>query len=225
MNKNKHFVSGQKCPIANFFHKVGDMLNLEENEYLIVNPNTGDLIGIYNKDTQIIRNKKQVDYYKKNKVQIEKDKIYDFGQSGSFNMFSNFAIAGLANENLTSSDYRILLLMMSGIGYKTGYISMGNNHSMTNDWIAKKLDVDKKTVNRTIKKLVDRGIIALNVTEKKKSYFLNPYIQYKGQWISKDLYNMFKDTKWAMMAKEEREKESNNRESMKISKKKRGIGS
>lgn len=200
-------------------------MELDENEYLIINPITGGFIGIYDSDTQVIRNKKQVEYYEKNKLKIENDKIYDFGQSGSFNMFSTFAIEGLTNENLTGSDYRILLLMMSGVGYKTGYISMGNNHSMTNEWIAKKLDVDKKTVNRTIKKLIDKGIIALNLTEKKKSYFLNPYIQYKGQWISKDLYNMFKDTKWAKLAKEAKEQEIKNREAMAISKAKRNFRS
>lgn len=207
MNINKRSILGQECPIANFFHKVGDILELGENEYLIINPNTGGFLGIYDEDTQIIRNKKQVEYYEENKAQIEKDKVYDFGQSGSFNMFSTFAIEELANENLTCSDYRILLLMMSGVGYKTGYVSMGNNHSMTNEWIAKKIDVDKKTVDRAIKKLIDKGIIAINITEKKKSYFLNPYIQYKGQWISKDLYNMFKDTKWAKLAKEAKEHE------------------
>jgi predicted transcriptional regulator len=206
-----------------FFNKAGDILKLGENEFLLFNPDTGEIGGIFNADTQEIRNKKQTEYYQKNKAQIEKDKMYDFGQSGRFNMFSTFSISQLANENLTGSDYRILLLMMSGVGYKTGYISMGNNHPMTPEWIAKKLDVDKRTVDRCLKKLIDKGIIAINVTEKKKSYFMNPYIQYKGRWISKDLYNMFKDTKWAKRAAEEREKEAKRREAMRISKEKRGI--
>lgn len=198
-------------------------MELKENEFLLFNPDTGEVGGIFNADTQEIRNKKQTEYYQKNKAQIEKDKMYDFGQSGRFNMFSTFSISQLANENLTGSDYRILLLMMSGVGYKTGYISMGNNHPMTPEWIAKKLDVDKRTVDRCLKKLIDKGIIAINVTEKKKSYFMNPYIQYKGRWISKDLYNMFKDTKWAKQAADEREKEAARRDAMKISKEKRGL--
>jgi predicted transcriptional regulator len=206
-----------------FFNKAGDILKLGENEFLLFNPDTGEIGGIFNADTQEIRNKKQTEYYQKNKAQIEKDKMYDFGQSGRFNMFSTFSISQLANENLTGSDYRILLLMMSGVGYKTGYISMGNNHPMTPEWIAKKLDVDKRTVDRCLKKLIDKGIIAINVTEKKKSYFMNPYIQYKGRWISKDLYNMFKDTKWAKQAADEREKEAARRDAMKISKEKRGL--
>lgn len=198
-------------------------MKLVEEEYLIFNPDTGECIGIFNKCTQTIRDKKQIEYYENNKQDIDNDKVYDFGQSGSFNMFSTFAIEELTKEKLTSSDYKVLLLMMSGVGYKTGYISIGNNHSMTNEWIVKKLSVDKKTVDRTIKKLIDAGIIAISITEKRKCYFLNPYIQYKGQWISKDLYNMFKDTKWSKMAKEEREKELKRRESMKISKTKRGF--
>ena len=205
------------------FNKVGDILKLGENEFLIFNPDTGEIRGIFDSETQVIRAKAQVEYYDKHKFEINNDKVYDFGQSGKFNMFSTFSIEQLANEGLTSADYRVLLLMMSGVGYKTGYISMGNNHSMTPEWMAKKLDIHKKTVDKILKKLIDKGIIAIVVTEKKKSYFMNPYIQYKGRWISKDLYNMFKDTKWALQAKEEREKEAKNREAMEISKAKRGV--
>ena len=212
-----------KDSIVNFFHKVGDILSLGENEFLIFNPDTGEIKGIFDSETQVIRAKAQVEYYNKHKFEINNDKIYDFGQSGRFNMFSTFSIEQLANEGLTGADYRVLLLMMSGVGYKTGYISMGNNHSMTPEWIAKRLDIHKKTVDKILKKLIDKGIIALNVTEKKKSYFMNPYIQYKGRWISKDLYNMFKDTKWAKQAKEEREREAKRREAMEISKMKRHI--
>lgn len=205
------------------FNKVGDILKLGENEFLLFNPDTGEIKGIFDSETQTIRSKAQVEYYDKHKFEINNDKVYDFGQSGQFNMFSTFSISQLAKEDLTGTDYRVLFLLMSGVGYKTGYISMGNNHSMTPEWIAKKLDIHKKTVDKILKKLIDRGIIAIVITEKKKTYFMNPYIQYKGRWISKDLYNMFKDTKWARQAAEEREKESARREAMEISKIKRHI--
>lgn len=187
-------------------------MELKETEFLIFNPDTGEIFGVFDSETQMIKHRKQIEYYEKHKKEIENGKMRDFGQSGRFNMFSLFSIEQLSRESLTSSDYRVLLLMMSGVGYKTGYISMGNNHAMTNEWIAKKLDVDKKTVDRAIKKLIDKGIIAINITEQKKAYYMNPYIQYKGSWISKDLYNMFKDTKWAKQAAEEREKEAERKE-------------
>ena len=209
--------------IVSFFHKVGDNVQLGENEFLLFNPDTGEIKGIFDSETQTIRSKAQIEYYDKHKFEINSDKVYDFGQSGKFNMFSTFSIEQLANEGLTGTDYRVLLLLMSGVGYKTGYISMGNNHSMKPEWIAEKLDVHKKTVDIILKKLIDKGIIAIVITEKKKSYFMNPYIQYKGRWISKDLYNMFKDTKWALKAKDEREKETKNRETMEINKLKRHI--
>jgi len=186
-------------------------LQLGENEFLLFNPDTGEIKGVFDSETQTIRSKTQVEYYINHKHEINSDKVYDFGQSGKFSMLSAFSIDQLANEGLTGTDYRVLMTMMAGVGYKSGYISMGNNHSMTSEWIAKKLDVDKKTVDRVIKKLIDKGIIAVNITEKKKSYFMNPYIQYKGRWISKDLYNMFKDTRWAKKAAEEREKEAKKR--------------
>lgn len=198
-------------------------MKLEENEFLIFNPDTGEIKGIFDCEKQVIRAKTQVEYYNKHKSEINEDKIYDFGQSGRFNMFSTFSMEELANEGLTGTDYRVLLLLMAMTGYKTGYISMGNNHPITIQWISEKLDIHKKTVDVIMKKLIDRGIISIVVTEKKKSYFMNPYIQYKGRWISKDLYNMFKNTKWAKIAKEVREKEEKNREIMKINKAKKYI--
>lgn len=222
-NIKRRLIFGHACPLVHFFNKVGDVLELRENEFLIFNPDTGEILGTFDSETQVVRYKKQVEYYEKHKKEIEDEQVHDFGQSGQFNMFSVFSIEQLSDENLTCSDYRILLLMMSGVGYKTGYISMKNNHAMTDEWIAEKLDINVKTVKRAIRKFIERGIIAINLTEKSKSYFMNPYIQYKGKWISKDLYNMFKDTKWAKQAADEREKEAARRDAMKISKEKRGL--
>lgn len=191
--------------------------------FTIIDTETGEICGSFNPEYQEIKNKKQIEYYDKHKKEIEKDKMYDFGQSTKFTMLNQHAALELANENITGSEYQIMFLMMSKTNYKSGLITKGNNHSVDADWLVEQLNIKKATVEKCIKKFVDKGIIYKGQTAFKVQYFFNPYIQYRGAWINATLYEMFKNTKWAKIAKEAREREERNRESMLLSKQKRGL--
>lgn len=163
-----------------------------------VNTETGEITDvIYEGDVvRVVRNK-QTKYYQNNKKEIEKDRIYRFGQDKNFSMLSEFSARQLANENLTSSEYRVLLLMISNTNYKSGLVTLDNNWPMTKDHVSKALDLSSKTVERCLCVLVNKGIINRSTTNHVTKYFFNPYIQYKGAWINRTLYEMFKNTKWA----------------------------
>ena len=164
----------------------------------IVDSKTGKVNqSIYEGDKLRIVRKSQAEYYQKHKEEIEKDRVYNFGQDKNFSMLSEYAAKQLADEKLTSSEYRVLLLMISHTHYKSGLVAYGNNQPMTKEWVSEKLNIGKKTVDNAIKTLIDRGIIAENNTNHRTKYFFNPYIQYKGRWINRTLYEMFKNTRWA----------------------------
>lgn len=164
----------------------------------IVNAETGEIKDeIYEGDRYKITRKKQLEYCLKNGEEIEKGKIYNFGQDKRFSMLSEYAAKQLADEKLTSSEYRILLAMISNTHYKSGLIAFRNNQPITKDWLANNLDLSPKTVDNAVQTLIDRGIIAQNVTNHRTKYFFNPYIQYRGRWINKTLYEMFRNTRWA----------------------------
>lgn len=193
-----------------------------ENVSQIIDMETGEIQGKLYPGDYIVR-KKQHEYYEKNKKEIESEKIYDFGQSNNFTMLNQYAAKQLSKEKLTAADYKIIFLLISNTNYKSGLITKGNNHNVDEPWIADSLNLNLKTVERAIKKFNKEGIIYKGMIIDKIQYFFNPYIQYKGAWINKTLYEMFKDTKWAKQAKEEREREAKRREAMEISKMKRHI--
>lgn len=162
----------------------------------ILNLETGEIEDELYPGDRIVR-KKQIDYLRKNEEQKHKDRMYSFGQDSKFSMLSNYAAKQLADEKLTSAEYRVMLLMISNTNYKSGLVTLGNNHDITADWITKTLKINKKTTDSCIKTLIDKGIIAQNTTNSRTKYFFNPYIQYKGRWINRTLYEMFRNTKWA----------------------------
>lgn len=172
------------------------MKDTEQPINYIVDVKTGEVKTEMFEGDRIIR-KKQIEFSKKHREELEEDKIYNFGQDKKFSMLSEFSAKQLADEKLTSSEYRILLIMISNTNYKSGLIAFGNNRPITKEWITKKLNIDKKTTDKSINTLIDRGIIARSTTNHKTKYFFNPYIQYKGRWINRTLYEMFKNTRWA----------------------------
>lgn len=168
----------------------------------IVNTETGEIVDeVYEGDRLKIVRKGQTEYYKKNAKEIEKDKVYNFGQDKNFSILSEYSARQLADEKLTSAEYRVLLLMISNTNYKSGLIAFGNNLPMTNEHITKRLNINNKTTESCLKTLVDKGIINKSTTNHVTKYFFNPFIQYKGRWINKTLYEMFKNTKWAKREK------------------------
>ena len=164
----------------------------------MIDAETGEKVNeLFPGDKYRIIRKSQIEYAKKNKDELEKQRIYKFGQDERFSMLSSFSAKQLANEKLTGAEYRVLLIMISNTNYKSGLVTLGNNHDITVDWLSKALKISKNTTDSCIKTLVDRGIIARNTTNHRTQYFFNPYIQYKGAWINKTLYDMFKHTYWA----------------------------
>lgn len=186
--------------LEKFFRGV---ISVEEVVGYVIDGETGEIRDqFYQGDEVRIKRKEQVEYYQKSKKEIEKDKVYNFGQDRKFSMLSEYAAKQLADEKLTATEYRVLFLMISHTHYKSGLIAYGNNQFITKGWITKKLRISAKTTDYAVKTLTDRGIIAQNTTNHKTKYFFNPYIQYKGRWINKTLYEMFRNTRWAK-AKEE----------------------
>lgn len=174
------------------------MEDVQKPTAFIIDPVTGEVKDeMFEGDRIKIIRKKQIEFLEKNRQSLEKDKIYSFGQDTKFSMLSSYSAKQLADEKLTATEYRILLAMISNTNYKSGLIAFGNNKPLTTKWLTEKMIIDKKTTRKSVRTLIDLGIIAESTTNHKTQYFFNPYIQYRGRWINKTLYDMFKNTKWA----------------------------
>lgn len=183
-----------------FFHGIRSDFMGDEQPIIkyVVDIKTGEIVDeLYAGDRYRITRSQQIEYYKKNRKEIEGDKMFFFGQDESFSMLSEFSARQLADEKLTSAEYRVLLIMISNTHYKSGLVAFKNNRPITEEWLAEHLGLTDRTIKNSIKTLVDKGIINRSTTNHKTQYFFNPFIQYRGRWINRTLYEMFKNTKWA----------------------------
>lgn len=117
--------------------------------------------------------------------------------NGQFGKAYNSAIKKLAKLNLSQSEYRVVLLMVTLVRPSSGLIAYGNYRPVTLDWLAEELGISDKTVKRTICRLIELGIVCEAHTQKGILYFFNPYIYQKGRYINKTLFEMFKKSEWA----------------------------
>ena len=117
--------------------------------------------------------------------------------NGQFGKAYNSAIEKLAKLNLSQSEYRVVLLMVTLVRPSSGLVAYGNYKPVTLDWLAGELDISDKTMKRTIKRLISLGVICEAHALKDILYFFNPYIYQKGRYINKTLFEMFKKSEWA----------------------------
>lgn len=180
--------------------KSGDLVT----KYLI-DALTGRVLESFGENDKItVRKQAQMDYYENHKHEINRERLYDFGEYRKFFMFSESAAREMANEKLTGTEFAVMFFLMSMTNYKSGLIAHGNNRAITRSYVSDYFKLTKRHTNEVFDKLIDLGVVAENITEKTTKYFFNPFIQYRGQWINRTLYDMFVKTKWAMIAKEER---------------------
>ncbi len=108
-------------------------------------------------------------------------------QDGFYTMFSFGSEFISEVEGLTGNDYRILFRLLS-------HLEFGNWIYVTQTTIAEELKLKKSHVSRSMKKLVEKGIIEKQKDPKDKRkmiYRLNPKCGWRGdadQW-KKEMYN------------------------------------
>lgn len=109
------------------------------------------------------------------------------------------ALNKLARLNLTTIEYRMILLFIPLIKMNSGLIAYGNYKPVNMKWIEDELKISDKSLLRSFKRLLDLRIIADSYSGKERIYFFNPYIYQKGRYINKTLFEMFKKSEWAKL--------------------------
>lgn len=92
----------------------------------------------------------------------------------------------LINENLSSNEYRVLLLIIKEIKVRS-------EGKVNSNYISKILGIDRSNVYRILNKLIKKEIIGKDINN---NYIINPYICSTGTKINKELVILFKDSKW-----------------------------
>ena len=118
-------------------------------------------------------------------------KLYDSGVDSIFDNLSEKE-AG----TLTGNDCKLLLKLIKYISYENGMLTKtGKNDSryaLINEDISKLTNINKRSVEKSMKKLVELSIFSRNKYGKCYQYYANPYIFFRGRFINKMLKDMFK---------------------------------
>lgn len=152
----------------------------------------GILLNTINEDDKVkIVRKETLDF-----IKSEDDKIEINVDSNFIKLYTN-TLRDLINENLTSSDFKVILVCLEHLRYDSGAVTFDNNGEfLSQQDIIKISKLSKMSVYNSIERLVGKKILHKGITGKEYQLFMNPFIFMKGIRVNKTLYSMFKKSKW-----------------------------
>lgn len=156
---------------------------------LIMDVETGEIIGELNEGDRIIRGKSTL----KLQTTIGVNSDTEF-----IKLYKN-SIKMLANEcDLTKEEYRLCLNLLDYIRYESGVVAYENGKLLTRDDMQRLFNIKERTLDRAIDGLTENKIIAKVKCGKEINFLVNPYIFMRGTRINKTLYDIFKKSKWCI---------------------------
>ena len=174
------------------------MMIVDENGELIETIKEGDRVKITTKE-ELERLREE-----RNKIEINEGMNF-------IKLYTN-TLEDLITENLTSAEFKVLLVCLKNLRYETGAVAFENNGEFLNQQdIIKASKLSKMTVYNSIERLVDKKILHKGVTGKEYQLFMNPFIFMKGIKVNKTLCSMFAKSKWNKSAyKNKRDEKAKN---------------
>jgi hypothetical protein len=113
---------------------------------------------------------------------------------GSFTKVVDVEICNLALR-LTGAETALVFLLMPKIAYETGMLTKGGGVPVTMADIERMSNLSMRTVIKCMDGLVSKRVYARSKVGREYRYFANPYIFFKGKYVSRTLIAMFKDYK------------------------------
>lgn len=109
----------------------------------------------------------------------------------------------LGDENLSSGEYSVLMKMFRYISYDSCVLRYENGKDLGLNGIKRICNtMSERTIENSIKKLLERGILAVCKKGRANIYLVNPYIFFRGKVPDETTEQVFKETKWAKLYEE-----------------------
>lgn len=164
----------------------------KEAKFNIVDVQSGELINVMYQGDRIRR--EEQDNYTKNKTQLnpKEDFIKVFVKS----------ILKLSTM-LTNPEAWFLTYLLKYLNYTSGVLKKNDGYCVTMDDIMDECGLKPSYTYKILKSLCDKGVIAKCKTEGQIYFVMNPYIFMKGRYVSNTLIDIFKNTQWVNIFKEE----------------------
>lgn len=138
----------------------------------------GDSLRVYTKEQKdYMANRK---YIKKNNtfVKVYKD-----------------TIGILAREDLTKSDYKLILIALAYLD-KTSGVLIEDGVNISKARFLELADMSHNTFNESVNRLIKLNIMARTKSGRNSVFIMNPFIFQNGTYINATLYRIFKKSKW-----------------------------
>ena len=138
----------------------------------------GDSLRVYTKEQkEYIANRKVI---KKNNtfVKVYKD-----------------TIGILAREDLTKSDYKLILIALAYLD-KTSGVLIEDGVNISKARFLELADMSHNTFNESVNRLIKLNIMARTKSGRNSVFIMNPFIFQNGTYINATLYRIFKKSKW-----------------------------
>ena len=104
-------------------------------------------------------------------------------------------IITLAKEDLTKSEFKIILVALAYLD-KTSGILTEDGVNIGKQRFMELVDISHNTFTEGINHLIELDIMARTKSGKNSVYLMNPFIFLNGNYINATLYRIFKKSKW-----------------------------
>ena len=101
-----------------------------------------------------------------------------------------------ASPELTK--YKLAFCLMCYIEYQTGRLVFRNGVPINRKNLAKACKVSQITITRNLPELIENEIVKVVKDGRDDVFFFNPFIAHVGKQVTNSLYEMFKNSYWAI---------------------------
>lgn len=97
------------------------------------------------------------------------------------------------SRSLSGTEMQFVNYLMQYIRYESGLLAYDNGRPLTKKTISKELEKDIRTIERWFLTLINREVVKKVDDE----FYINPFLFMRGKRISKTLFEIFKNSRWA----------------------------
>lgn len=159
----------------------------EEIVCQFMNTDTGEIeYSLGEGDSLRVYTKEQKEYMANRKV-IKKN--------NTFVKVYKDTIGILAREELTKSDYKLILIALAYLD-KTSGVLIEDGVNISKARFLELADMSHNTFNESVNRLIKLNIMARTKSGRNSVFIMNPFIFQNGTYINATLYRIFKKSKW-----------------------------
>lgn len=116
-------------------------------------------------------------------------------KNNSFVKVYKDTIGILAKEDLTKSEFKIILTALAYLDKTSGILTL-DGVNIGKQKFMELVDISHNTFTEGINHLIELNILARTKSGKNSVYLMNPFIFMNGTYINATLYRIFKKSKW-----------------------------